>query len=254
MARRFIVENEDIKYFSREENIMEIKGKEVKHIQVLRYDSGDMIIINEYVCKILKMHSNYIELEIVSNAKKQGEPNINLTLFVALLKGDKMDLVIQKAVELGVKKIVPFISNNTIVRLDEKAIGKKKNKYQMITNEACKQCGRTDLVIVEDILVSNNNMLEKLSEYDINVFAYENEKNKTSLREAMDYIKKKKYKNIAMVIGPEGGFTFEEAKNIKSIDKTKCVSLGSRILRAETATINLISVIMYELDNFDALN
>ena len=121
MARRFIVENSDIKYFSKEENLIEIKGKEVKHIQVSRYNIGDMIIINEYVCKILKMHSNYIELEIVSNAKKQGEPNINLTLFVAVLKGDKMDLVIQKAVELGVKKIIPFISTNTVVKLDEKA-------------------------------------------------------------------------------------------------------------------------------------
>ena len=152
MARRFIVENLDIKYFSKEEKLIEIKGKEVKHIQVLRYNIGDMIIVNEYVCKILKMHSNYIELEIVSDAKKQGEPNINLTLFVAVLKGDKMDLVIQKAVELGVKRIIPFISTNTIVKLDDKAKVKKRQKYQIIANEACKQCGRTDLVEINEIL------------------------------------------------------------------------------------------------------
>lgn len=254
MARRFIVDNSDIKYFSKDENIMEIKGKEVKHIQVLRYDVSDIIIVNEYVCKIVKMHSNYIELQIISNAKKQGEPFINLSLFVALLKGDKMDLVIQKAVELGVKTIVPFISKNTIVRLDEKSKVKKKNKYQIIANEACKQCGRTDLVRVEDIITSNNELLDRLSEYDVNIFAYENENKKSSLHETMEYVNKRKYKNISMVIGPEGGFLIDEAKDIKSLENTKCISLGTRILRAETAAINLISIIMYELDNFDALN
>lgn len=254
MARRFIVDNSDIKYFSKDENIMEIKGKEVKHIQVLRYDVSDIIIVNEYVCKIVKMHSNYIELQIISNAKKQGEPFINLSLFVALLKGDKMDLVIQKAVELGVKTIVPFISKNTIVRLDEKSKVKKKNKYQIIANEACKQCGRTDLVRVEDIITSNNELLDRLSEYDVNIFAYENENKKSSLHETMEYVDKRKYRNISMVIGPEGGFLIDEAKDIKSLENTKCISLGTRILRAETAAINLISIIMYELDNFDALN
>lgn len=254
MARRFIVDNSDIKYFSKDENIMEIKGKEVKHIQVLRYDVSDIIIVNEYVCKIVKMHSNYIELQIISNAKKQGEPFINLSLFVALLKGDKMDLVIQKAVELGVKTIVPFISKNTIVRLDEKSKVKKKSKYQIIANEACKQCGRTDLVRVEEIITSNNELLDRLSEYDVNIFAYENENKKSSLHETMEYVNKRKYKNISMVIGPEGGFLIDEAKDIKSLENTKCISLGTRILRAETAAINLISIIMYELDNFDALN
>lgn len=254
MARRFIVDNSDIKYFSKDENIMEIKGKEVKHIQVLRYDVSDIIIVNEYVCKIVKMHSNYIELQIISNAKKQGEPFINLSLFVALLKGDKMDLVIQKAVELGVKTIVPFISKNTIVRLDEKSKVKKKNKYQIIANEACKQCGRTDLVRVEDIITSNNELLDRLSEYDVNIFAYENENKKSSLHETMEYVDKRKYRNISMIIGPEGGFLIDEAKDIKSLENTKCISLGTRILRAETAAINLISIIMYELDNFDALN
>ena len=247
MARRFIVEDSDIKYFSKEENIMEIKGKEVKHIQVLRYNVGDMIIINEYVCKITKIHSNYIELEIVSNAKKQGEPNINLTLYVAVLKGDKMDLVIQKAVELGVKKIVPYISTNTVVKLDEKSKQKKRQKYQVIANEACKQCGRTDLVEINKIL-NFNEIDSNFDGYDINIFAYENEQNKLSFHEAMEYSKKKTYKNISVIVGPEGGFTEVEAKTLKNIENVKCISLGSRILRAETAVINLISVIIYELD------
>lgn len=248
MARRFIVDEKDIRYFSREENIMEIKGKEVKHIQVLRYDVDNMIIVNEYVCKIKKMHSSTIELEIVSEAKKQGEPSINLTLYIALLKGEKMDLVIQKAVELGVKTIVPFISANTIVRLDEKGKEKRKNKLQIIANEACKQCGRTDYVEVKNIISFKDSILLNMESHSINIFAYENEKEKETLHDTMDYIKKKKYRNVSIIIGPEGGFDFEEAKILKSLDNVKCVSLGTRVLRAETAVINLISVIMYELD------
>src|SRR5574344_13865 len=157
MARRFIVDNEDIKYFSKEECIIEIKGKEVKHIQVLRLDVNDTLVVNEYICKILKMHSNTIELEIVSDAKRKGEPNINLTLFIALLQGDKMDFVIQKAVELGVKNIVPFISSNTIVRLDVKC----------------------------------ENKINRFSEFDVNIFAYENENSKSSFHDTIEYIKSK---------------------------------------------------------------
>ena len=97
-------------------------------------------------------------------------------------------------------------------------------------------------------------MLDRLSEYDVNIFAYENENKKSSLHETMEYVNKRKYRNISMVIGPEGGFLIDEAKDIKSLENTKCISLGTRILRAETAAINLISIIMYELDNFDALN
>lgn len=249
MARRFIVDREDIKYFSKDENIMEIKGKEVKHIQVLRHDVGDVIVVNEYVCKINKMHSNYIELQIISEAKKQGEPNIDLTLFASVLKGDKMEFIIQKAVELGVKNIIPFISKNTIVRLDEKGKNKKRKKYQVVANEACKQCGRTDIVNILEIANLDEGILNKLSEYDACIFAYENEKNRSSLHDVLEISKKKNYKKIAMIIGPEGGFTADEAADIKSIDKCRCVSLGSRILRAETAVINLISVIMYELDS-----
>src|SRR5574344_1108165 len=246
MARRFIVDNEDIKYFSKEECIIEIKGKEVKHIQVLRLDVNDTLVVNEYICKILKMHSNTIELEIVSDAKRKGESNINITLFIALLKGDKMDFVIQKAVELGVKNIVQFISSNTLVRLDEKGKKKKQEKLQIIANEACKQCGRTDLVNVEEI-IEFEDIINHFSEFDVNIFAYENENSKSSFHDTIEYIKSKNYKNLSGIIGPEGGFTKEESNVIKEIENTKCISLGSRILRAETAVISFISVVMYEL-------
>lgn len=248
MARRFIVEKEDIKYISKEDNIIEINGKEVKHIQVLRYNVDDQIILNEYVCKILKIRNNSIELKIVCTAKKYGEPSLKLTLYMAMLKGDKMDLVIQKSVELGVKYIVPFISNNTIVKLDEKGKQKRKDKLQIIANEACKQCGRTDLVEIKNI-VKFNEMVNLTKEHELTLFAYENQNKEENLHSALEIAKNKKYGKISVIIGPEGGFTEVEAKNLKSLNYVKCVSLGTRILRAETAAIGVISVIIYELDN-----
>ena len=110
------------------------------------------------------------------------------------------------------------------------------------------------MVNVLDIINLDLSLLDVLSEFDICIFAYENEKNKNSLHEVMEVAKKKNYKKIAMIIGPEGGFTQDEASDIKSNDKCECVSLGSRILRAETAAINLMSVVMYELDNGEVEN
>lgn len=244
MARRFIVNDEDIKILSN--NCFEISGNEVKHIQVLRHNVGDLIVVNKYICKISKMTKNTVILEIEDEAPNRGIPNINLTLYMAMVKNDKMDFIVQKAVELGVKKIVPFLSCNVIVKLDEKSKKKRKEKLQIIANEACKQCGRTDLVEVSDF-ISFDGMLNNLR--GINLFAYENEKN--SLKESINNIKDKldsKDVSINCIVGPEGGFTENEYKLLSKAKDTYTISLGSRILRAETAALNIISIIMYEFD------
>lgn len=241
MARRFIVSKKDMIDIN-EENFW-IKGSEVKHIQVLRHNVGEDIVVNEYICKILQIKKDSIMLQKVKLAPEVGVPNIDLTLYIALLKGEKMDLVIQKAVELGCKKIVPFFSSNVVVKLDQKAVGKRKEKFQIIADEACKQCGRTDRVEILDFL-SINDVVRNMENYDVNFFAYENEK--VTIRETMNSCKSMRLKCISCVVGAEGGFTIDEAKILKENSKVKCVSLGTRILRAETAVFNLISVIMYE--------
>lgn len=244
MARRFIVNDEDIKNLS--DNCFEISGSEVKHIQVLRHNVGDLIVVNKYICRISKMTKNTVILEIEDEAPNRGIPNINLTLYMAMVKNDKMDFIVQKAVELGVKKIVPFLSCNVIVKLDEKSKKKRKEKLQIIANEACKQCGRTDLVEVSDF-ISFDGMLNNLR--GITLFAYENEKN--SLKESINNIKDKlasKDVSINCIVGPEGGFTENEYKLLSKSKDTYTISLGSRILRAETAALNIISIIMYEFD------
>ena len=244
MARRFIVNKEDISKIS--ENSIEIFGKEVKHIQVLRHNVGDVIIINEYDCKITSMHSHSIELEILQSTKSIGIPNIDVTLYIGMLKNDKMDFVVQKAVELCVKNIVPFFSKNVIVKLDEKGRVKRMEKLQIVANEACKQCGRTDTVKIcnmEDF----NNIINAQKEYDACILAYENDK--TSLKDTINNIKEnKKAKSISIIIGAEGGFEKSEVDKLQKNNNLYCVSLGTRILRAETAALNLLSIVMYELD------
>lgn len=244
MARRFIVDEKDIKEI--DETKITIVGNEVKHIQVLRHNINDEIIINEFICKILEMKKDSITLEKIAISPKIGEPNINLTLYIAMLKGEKMDLVIQKAVELGVKNITPFISKNVVVKLDDRAKVKRKEKYQKIANEACKQCGRSDLVNINDILEFNE-ILSSISKENIVIFAYEKEDNK-SLKDILSTCDTFNVKNISVIVGAEGGFTEGEADSLKYTENVECVSLGSRILRAETAAINLVSIVMYELD------
>lgn len=243
MARRFIVKSKDLNVI--DNNKFVISGSEVKHIQVLRHNIGDEIIINKYVCKITKMTKNTIEVDILKEAEKKGEPNINLTLYIGMLKGDKMDLVIQKAVELGVKNIIPFFSKNVIVKLDDKGKKKKIEKLQIIADEACKQCGRTDVVKISDFIHFNSISCHTKNN-DINILAYENNDDKSSLKNVIKKCKENKYRNIGCIIGAEGGFEPLEINNLS--DNTKIVSLGDRILRAETAVINIISIIMYELE------
>ena len=243
MARRFIVSDTDIKYL--DENNIIIQGKEVKHIQVLRHNIDDEIVVNNGVYKIKEMKRESISLEYINKAEELGVPNSNLTLFIALLKNDKLDFVVQKAVELGVKNIVPFVSNNVIVKLDDKNRQKRVEKLNKIALEACKQCGRTDYVEVEDI-IQFAKLKDKLKEKHRVLFAYECSKD--SLKNELKEIKECNILDVGIIIGAEGGFTSKEADELKEIENVRCVSLGERILRAETAALSLISVVMYEME------
>ena len=245
MARRFIVKSGDLTVLDQDKFI--ISGTEVKHIQVLRHNIGDEIIVNKYVCKIEKITKSTIELKVISEAEEKGIPNINLTLYMAILKNDKMDYVVQKAVELGVKKIVPFFSNNVIVKLDEKGKNKRREKLQIIADEACKQCGRTDSVLIDEFC-NFNEFIRQLNNNNVNILAYEKNSKFDSLKKSLQDINKNNFKNIGCIIGPEGGFNKNEVETILENPQNISVSLGQRILRAETAAISLTAIIMYEMD------
>ena len=243
MARRFIVKNDNIQEIN-EKDIC-ISGEEVKHIQVLRFNVGDRVHVNDSMYKITAMTRDTISLEFLEKAQVVGVPKTNITLYMAFLKSDKMDFVVQKAVELGVSKIVPFFSSNVIVKLDSKDRTKRKEKLQKVADEACKQCGRTDIVEIADFV--NFVELEKCFDTEEKVFfAYE--ASKESLRVEINDAKEKELSNIGVVIGAEGGFTPKEAEILKEIPNVAIVGLGERILRAETAALNLISIIVYEME------
>ena len=237
MARRFIIDR------NLEDNEqIEIRGEEAKHIFVLRHDVGDIIEINDKKCKIIDINKQSVKCDVIGNAEIKGVPNVKITLFQALLKSDKMEYVIQKAVELGVSRIVPFSSKNVVVKLDEKDKVKKIERFNKISREASKQCGRSDIVEVCNVK-SFGDVLKDIDKYKKSIIAYENETNslKEFLRENQDI------DEIAIIIGAEGGFDPEE---VKFLIENGCISisLGDRILRAETASLNLISILMYELN------
>ena len=239
MPKRFVTENYKIN-----ENKIEIFGEEAKHILVTRNNIGDEIELNEYICKIVSIDKNSIECEIIGQAEQKGVPDTKITLYQALLKSDKMEYVIQKAVELGVSKIAPFISKNVVVKVEGKDINKKSDRWNKIALEAVKQCGRSDIVSVDNV-INFNEMKEALSEYDRVILAYENEKE--PLKNILRSLNKKE--KIAIIIGAEGGFNVDEVEQILTNKNAVSVSLGSRILRAETASLNLLSILMYELEN-----
>lgn len=172
------------------------------------------------------------EIEVPRSAK-------HITLCASLIKQDRFELMLQKACELGVTKIVPFTSAYSIIRIDPKKIDKKKERWQQIIFDACKQCNRNDLVELEAI-----QNIETLHNYqqDCNLVCYEKQ-NDPSFH--ISHLLKRDPASVTIVIGPEGGFDVNEI-DILQDDHFIPVSLGNRILRAETAAFYALSCIDYQ--------
>lgn len=242
----FYIKNEQIN----EENAY-IEGEDVKHIKdVLRYNINDNIDICDengikYITKIINMAKDKISLKILEVSEETSEPSVNITLFQGLPKADKLEMIIQKCTELGVSEIVPVITERVIVKLDEKSASKKVERWNKIAQEAGKQSGRQKIPKVKNI---NNlkNLIEILPKYDILLLPYECEKEVTlkSVLRNLD----KNVKNIAIFIGPEGGFSENDLK-LLSLPNAKKVTLGPRILRTETAGLATVSMVLYELQD-----
>lgn len=240
--KRFFIKNEDM-----EGSHAYISGKDAHHIlNVLRLSRGEKIIIsngtNEFLTVIEELSSNKIKLKILENINTNSESSINITLFQGLPKADKMELIIQKCTELGVKAFIPVSTKYSVVNIDERNREKKIYRWQKISHEASKQSGR---VIVPDVYmpVTFKEALERIKEYDLCLILYEKEKN-TGIKDILMGLDD--VKNIAIFIGPEGGFSEEEIRLALEYG-AKSVTLGPRILRTETAGIVASSIIMYEL-------
>ncbi|MDE6472099.1 MAG: 16S rRNA (uracil(1498)-N(3))-methyltransferase [Clostridia bacterium] len=218
-----------------------VDGEEYVHMsKVLRHKVGYQIIVNlddgkDYYCVIREMCKEYAKAEVEKVIDNECKAPASVTLFQALPKGDKLDLITQKCVELGVEKIVPFMS---------KYVNESKFNFQRanrIALEACKQCGRARKAQVGELL-DFDGLLNNLDEYDTVIIPYEHaEIGKISDVKGLD-----KGKKIALIIGSEGGFAPEEVEEIIA-KKGQVVSLGKRILRCETASIIASALIMYEM-------
>lgn len=248
---KFFVSQEQI-----ENNQIKIIGQDVNHIKnVLRLSVKDEInvctieIHINYICEIQELDNNYILCNIIKQNNETVESNVNIHIFQGLPKADKLELIIEKCTEIGVKQITPVIMKRTIVKLDEKDKLKKQARWNKIAEVAAKQSGRDEILKVNSI-INFKNLFEKWNEYDIVLIAYENEKINTLKSVLKNLNKEEKNLSIAVLIGPEGGIDEQEINQIKEQNVNyKIVTLGKRILRTETAPLVISSNILYELED-----
>ena len=239
----FFVNKDKIK-----DNFIFIENSDVNHIKnVLRKNIGDILdIVSDrirYKAEIIEISSNQIKCKILEK-NEDIDKKINLTLFQALAKADKIESIIQKCTELGVYEIVPTEMKRCVVKLDEKDKSKKIERWKKIAEVAAKQSLRNDILKIEDIL-SFKSMILNLKNYDLVILAYEKEQD-IKLKDVLRNMSKD-IRNIAVIIGPEGGIDEEEATLLVNNGANQ-ITLGKRILRTETAPVAISAMIMYELD------
>jgi 16S rRNA (uracil1498-N3)-methyltransferase len=229
-----------------ENGMLKIEGDEVKHIRkVLRLKTGDGIVVFDGLGKELEgtiveegLSSVVIRIQNIFSSER-GSP-LEVTLAQSLLKGEKMDYLIQKATELGVKEIIPFFSSRSVPFLEKSRRPRRHHRWEKIAVEASKQCGRGVVPKIES-LQDYSDMLQMASTEDLRLIPWEKEGIK--LKEVLERSKEKR--KIFFIIGPEGGFNQLEVDEAKKAGFTP-VTLGRRILRAETASLCLLSILQYE--------
>ena len=213
-------------------------------VNVMRQKLGDQILLAnntgyDFLCDITNITKNSITISVLNKTKNASESKIHLTVCQALVKGDKFELIAQKITELGAKELIPFTSTFTIVKDNTQKI----DRLIRITGQASSQCGRAKMLNINTI-TSLKELPKLLNDYDLVLLAYENEKN--SLKSILQNTKNAS--KIAIIIGSEGGFSPQEIDFLESnLSNLKTVSLGARILRAETASIALTATVMYEM-------
>lgn len=240
MKRFFAERNDGTKvYFSKEES---------NHIvKVSRLRKGDLISVpdldHDLICEISYDDPERAEAIIRDRSVNLANPKADITLFMAVSKSDKMELIAQKACELGINRFIPFISRRCVKIPDEKSSVKMHDRIVRITEESLKQCGRNRRMEIGNVMTFDSLIASVENEHDI-IFAYE--KAEVPLKTFFDPARP--ISELSLIVGCEGGFDQDEAERLKKAGAFP-VSLGGRILRAETAAIALMSVSSYLLDN-----
>ena len=227
-----------------------ISGSDYNHIKnVLRMKKGEEVLISdgndrEYLCSIREYTEDEVILNIEDIMGTSRELSAKITLFQGLPKGDKMEQIIQKTVELGVSEIVPVAMKRCVVKLDDKKAGKKIERWNGIALSAAKQSKRGIIPEVKDVMTFKE-ALKLASQMDACLVPYENAEGIEGARKLVDSMKDKK--SIGIFIGPEGGFDESEIE-LALENGAKTLTLGRRILRTETAGMTMLSILMFALE------
>ena len=220
-----------------QDGVLTLTGENAHHAgRVLRLRVGEGVTLCDGAGMDFDCTVEAVTCRVVSRHAADTEPKQSITLFMALPKGDKMEFIVQKAVELGVSRIVPYLSKNCVSRPDKTE--KKVERWRKIAAEAAKQCGRGRLP--EAAVVPVAQAIAQAAESETALFFYENEK-RIGLRDALAGGVRD---TVSLMVGPEGGFDPAEAK--AAVDAgLQSVSLGTRILRCETAPIAALAAVLY---------
>lgn len=228
------------RFFASEERegMLVLSGDEAGHVsRVLRGRVGDKILVmlegEECECEIAQIAGGEVLARALQRRECAGDPKKRITLYIACIKPDKLELVVQKAVELGADTVSFFAAKRSVRVPDEKSSVKLLGRCERIAFEAMKQCGRSRRLNLGGVLKFDE-MAKAAAEHELALLAYE--ESESSLENAM-----REAEDIAIIIGPEGGFDAAEAETLRSAGAEE-VSLGRRILRAETAAIALLSI------------
>ena len=244
---QFFVENEQV--YGDE---VHITGSDVRHIgQVLRMKCRDQIRVSDssgraFFCSIQTISQDEVVARIERVDETGTELSVRVYLFQGLPKADKMELIIQKAVELGVHEVIPVAMKNCVVKLEEKKISSRITRWQTIAESAAKQSKRTIIPVVNPPR-SFKQALAEANALDLVLVPYENERGMEATREILSAIKPGM--SVGIMIGPEGGFAGEEILAASGMgEKFHRISLGRRILRTETAGMATLAMLVYQLD------
>ena len=226
-----------------------IEGNDLNHIKnVLRMKPSDRLLVSEggssSLCEIESLDDSCAVVRIIEEDYQNTELPVEIHLFQGLPKADKMELIIQKCTELGVHKIVPCEMHRCVVKIEDKKKKSKVQRWQAISESAAKQSKRSIIPEIGDILPFSL-LKEKVKDFDLFIVPYENERGMTATKETLDKIESGM--KIGILIGPEGGFEEKEIEAMLAVGAIP-LSLGSRILRTETAAITAVGMCMLHIE------
>lgn len=241
---RFFISNDEMM-----QDTILLTGENAAHAKVLRLKLGEQVLVcdgdgNECICSIADMEPGEYDLTVISRQKSVSEAAVKVSVYMAFPKADKLEHVIQKATELGAYEIVTFPSGRCVSKPDEKSLRKKLERWQKIAASAAEQSGRGRIPEVL-ILPSFKAALNRAVEADLPIMFYENE-HATTLRMALE---SGSYNSVSLLSGPEGGLESTEVEQAREAGFRIC-TLGSRILRCETAPLCGLSAVMYASGEF----